>query len=232
MDAIRRSSIGFGIMVVVWVAVYWWWQPSARSIAFDPEAAEAKLVEHQSTEPAVRPEAPGPVRREQAQTPAPERGVPSQAPDAEPSRLVDGVIAPRLRMYTVRRGDTIESIAQRELGAREHASAILRANPLMDPSRLRDGQVIQIPMDPSNIQGREVRQTPLASVAVKGAEYVVKPGDTLAEISKKQYGTAAHWKLILDANRDRLKDERSIRPGQTIVIPPRPSSGETAAGGR
>lgn len=221
MDAIRRASIGFGILVVVWIAVYWWWQPTGRAIAFDSEAAEARVGSVSTSPESSRAEdSPRPVSQAEptSQRPPEPAGVPEAAP-----RLVDGVIAPRFRPYTVRRGDTIEQIAQRELGARDLAPAISRANPLLDPARLRAGQVIQIPVDPSNIQGRDVRQTPLASVAVKGHEYVVKAGDTLAEISKRHYGSTAHWKLILDANRDRLKDERSIRPGQTILIPPQPS---------
>lgn len=229
MDAIRRASLGFGILVVVWIAVYWWWQPSGKSIAFDPEAAEARLVGSVSTQgnvPIADPVAP--ARREEPVS----RPAPPQRPPAAESRLVDGVVAPRFKSYTVRRGDTLESIAQRELGARDLAAAISRSNPLLDPARLREGQVIQIPLDPTNIQGREVRRTPLASVAVKGTEYVVRPGDTLAEISNRQYGTTAHWRLILEANRDRLKDERSIRPGQSIVIPPQPSSSEAPTDGR
>lgn len=230
MDAIRRASLGFGILVVVWIAVYWWWQPAGKSIAFDPEAAEARLVGTSIAQAMDRAADPGvPARREE---PVERLSTPPSGQSMTGSGLVDGVIAPRFKSYTVRRGDTIESIAQRELGARDLATAISRSNPLLDPGRLREGQVIQIPLDPTNIQGREVRRTPLASVAVKGTEYVVKPGDTLAEISKGHYGTTAHWKLILEANRDRLKDERSIRPGQTIVIPPQPSSTEGPSGGR
>lgn len=212
MDAIRRSSIGFGILVVVWIAVYWWWQPAGRTIAFDADAQPAPAL---TPDPAAEPPPARVVEPASAPKPAP-------PPSSPPASLVDGVVAPRFRSYTVRRGDTIESIAQRAMGSRDLASALSRANPLQDPTRLREGQTIQIPLDVRNIQGQEIRSVPASSVTARATEYVVKPGDTLAEISKRQYGTTVHWKLILEANRDRLKDERSIRPGQTIVIPALP----------
>ena len=212
MDAIRRSSIGFGILVAVWIAVYWWWQPAGRTIAFDADAQPASAL---TPDPASEP----PPARVTETAPVPKPAPPSSSP---PASLVDGVVAPRFQSYTVRRGDTMESIAQREMGSRDLASTLSRANPLQDPTRLREGQTIQIPLDVRNIQGQEIRRVPVSSVTPRATEYVVKPGDTLAEISRRQYGTTVHWKLILEANRDRLKDERSIRPGQTIVIPALP----------
>ncbi|MBX3361907.1 MAG: LysM peptidoglycan-binding domain-containing protein [Phycisphaeraceae bacterium] len=218
MDAIRRASIGFGFLVAVWILVYWWWQPSSSRIAFDPEASAAKLVEGRPTD---APSAGEPVRLPVVQqTPAPPV-VAQPAPErrVEPTQ---GVLAPRFRPYTVRRGDTMESIALRQMGSRDHASALSRANPLQDPTRLCEGITIQIPLDPTNIQGREVRAEPRAPAVGGGTEYVVKPGDTLAAIAQRHYGSSSRWKVILDANRDRLKDERSLRPGQTIILPAQP----------
>lgn len=219
MDAIRRASIGFGFLVAVWILVYWWWQPSSSRIAFDPEAADAKLVERRLPDGSPAGE-PAPVPAAVRQTPT----QPVVAPP-EPERRVEptqGVLAPRFRPYTVRRGDTMESIALRQMGSRDHAPALSRANPLQDPTRLREGITIQIPLDPTNIQGREVREEPRAPAAGSGTEYVVKPGDTLAGIAQRHYGSSSRWRVILDANRDRLKDERSLRPGQTIILPAQP----------
>lgn len=212
MDAIRRSSTGFGILVVVWIAVYWWWQPAGRTIAFDTDAApiQSPITEADEANPPPRIVPPTPATK------------PVNALVEPPAARLDGVVVPRFRSYAVRRGDTIESIAQREMGSRDLGAALLRANPLQDPTRLREGQTIQIPLDARNIQGQEILRAPAGSVTVRATEYVVQSGDTLAEISRRQYGSTVHWKLILEANRDRLKDERSIRPGQTIVIPALP----------
>ena len=51
--------------------------------------------------------------------------------------------------------------------------------------------------------------------------YVVQHGDTLASISRKFYKTSAHWKQILDANRDVIDNPKRLTAGQTLVIPTR-----------
>ncbi|MDE3083669.1 MAG: LysM peptidoglycan-binding domain-containing protein [Verrucomicrobiota bacterium] len=49
--------------------------------------------------------------------------------------------------------------------------------------------------------------------------YKVAAGDTLGKISKKIYGTSARWQEILNANRDKLKDDKSLRAGMELKIP-------------
>ncbi|MGH2757374.1 MAG: LysM peptidoglycan-binding domain-containing protein [Actinomycetota bacterium] len=50
--------------------------------------------------------------------------------------------------------------------------------------------------------------------------YVVQDGDTLADIAIKFYDDPQFDDLIADANG--IEDPTSIRPGQKLVIPPRP----------
>lgn len=54
--------------------------------------------------------------------------------------------------------------------------------------------------------------------------YVVKQGDSLYAISRKFYGDSAHIELIFNANRDVLPSRNSLKIGQTLRIPPRPSA--------
>lgn len=49
--------------------------------------------------------------------------------------------------------------------------------------------------------------------------YVVKPGDSLSAIAQAVYGNAARWPEIFEANKDKIKDPRLIRPGQELRIP-------------
>jgi nucleoid-associated protein YgaU len=49
--------------------------------------------------------------------------------------------------------------------------------------------------------------------------YTVQVKDQLTEISKKFYGNFHDWKIIYNANRDRIKDPTLIFPGQKLVIP-------------
>jgi nucleoid-associated protein YgaU len=50
--------------------------------------------------------------------------------------------------------------------------------------------------------------------------YEVASGDSLSKIAKREYGNAAEWKRIFEANRDILKDPDKIFPGQKLKIPP------------
>ncbi len=49
--------------------------------------------------------------------------------------------------------------------------------------------------------------------------HIVREGETLSEISRKYYGSANKWRMILDANRDEIEDVSKIKPGTKIIIP-------------
>ena len=49
--------------------------------------------------------------------------------------------------------------------------------------------------------------------------YVVVKGDSLSKIAKHEYGDAAKWRRIYEANQDSIKDPDLIYPGQTLKIP-------------
>ena len=49
--------------------------------------------------------------------------------------------------------------------------------------------------------------------------YVIEKGDTLWAIASKYYGSGAKYALIVDANKEVIKDADKIFPGQKIRIP-------------
>ncbi|AKO36437.1 peptidoglycan-binding protein LysM [[Haemophilus] ducreyi] len=49
--------------------------------------------------------------------------------------------------------------------------------------------------------------------------YIIQKGDTLWEIASKAYGNGAKYKMIVEANKQVIKDENKIFPGQKIRIP-------------
>lgn len=49
--------------------------------------------------------------------------------------------------------------------------------------------------------------------------YVIEKGDTLWKIAEKAYGNGAKYKAIVEANKEVIKDENKIFPGQKIRIP-------------
>ncbi len=50
-------------------------------------------------------------------------------------------------------------------------------------------------------------------------EHVVKRGDLLQDLARRYYGDQTAWHRILAANKDVVKDARSLRPGMVLIIP-------------
>ncbi len=50
--------------------------------------------------------------------------------------------------------------------------------------------------------------------------YTVKEGDSLYKISREVYGSSKYYKQIIDANREKIKGNSSIRVGDKLSIPP------------
>lgn len=75
--------------------------------------------------------------------------------------------------------------------------------------------------DFSNVQsGSSTRPDSSAQPgAAAQRSYTVKSGDTLSAIAKREYGDAAQWKRIFEANRDKIDDPDLIHPGQELKIP-------------
>ena len=44
-------------------------------------------------------------------------------------------------------------------------------------------------------------------------------GDSLSKIAKREYGDAAKWRGIWEANRDSIKNPDLIHPGQVLNLP-------------
>ncbi len=70
-----------------------------------------------------------------------------------------------------------------------------------------------------------------SSAQTCGKDYVLKQGDTLADIARAVYGSASQWSIIYYANQDRLGDNTTLLvPGLAIKVPcigaqqPKPSA--------
>jgi nucleoid-associated protein YgaU len=77
---------------------------------------------------------------------------------------------------------------------------------LVDPSY--SDLTLNLSVDPS-----------LAPPAPAEKVYTVAAGDSLSKIAKQFYGNANEYMKIFDANKDKLTDPNSIKPGQQLVIP-------------
>ncbi|TVQ62676.1 MAG: LysM peptidoglycan-binding domain-containing protein [Phycisphaerales bacterium] len=249
-DRSGRLIGGFALLVGLWVAVYWLWQPPEERVRVsfsDAPLATASggtspvgdgggrvftLDQRLAGEPPTPRRMAEPIRGPGEA--APSSSEPSRAGGAGRDEGAPRVRPPEFRTYVIQRGDTFGRIAVREFGSARYESAIARANPFKDPRRLVPGETLQLPTDPANIQGvveesgeRRAAEAPTPVVI----EYVVQPRDTLGGIALRFYGSARETRQILDANRDRLQSADQIRVGQTLRIPS-PSFPAGDGGGR
>jgi len=75
--------------------------------------------------------------------------------------------------------------------------------------------------DFSDVQAGSSSTAPSPDGTQPEKTYVVQRGDSLSKIAKNEYGDAQKWKLILEANKDQIKNPDLIQPGMTLRIPPR-----------
>lgn len=111
--------------------------------------------------------------------------------------MVGAVAAQDEQTYVVQPGDSIAGIAN-AFGVSEEA--ILVRNNIIDPSRIRVGQVLFIPA---------------SDVVVNPSSHVVQPGETLYDISLR-YNIPVE--ALVQANL--LGNPSNITPGQVLTLPP------------
>ncbi len=121
------------------------------------------------------------------------------------------------KAYTVSKGDTLAKIAKAN-GVT--VTAIAKMNPAMDAGKLKPGQKIQIPASavaststPAAPSLGYVEPTKSETTTTSGTAYVVKAGETLTRIAKRNSTTV---KAIRAANN--LKTDR-VFVGQKLKLP-------------
>lgn len=112
-------------------------------------------------------------------------------------------VNPMLMLYTCRRGDTFEALAQRYYGDTAKASLLRQNNEGV--SLLTDGMQILVP----------VRDDSGPSTTA----HRVEEGESLWSIAKRFYGRGSRWGEIYEANRSILKNSDALKVGMTLTIP-------------
>lgn len=107
----------------------------------------------------------------------------------------------RSSTHAVRSGETIGAIAQRH---RVSERALMQANGITDPRRIRVGQQLKIPS--SSASG--------VAAAATSRTHTVRKGESPHSISQR-------YRISVDAllKANRIRDPRSLRPGQVLVVP-------------
>jgi len=131
------------------------------------------------------------------------------------SKRIIQVNNPGKLVHQVQKGDRLDKISMMYYGTHHRHREILDANPGLDPNRLRLGKKIVIPDIrgglPKQSQVFIERNNPLVR------DYLVKPGDVLGRISRKELGSSKHIKRILEVNPG--LDPKKIKVGQVISLP-------------
>lgn len=177
----------------------------APSAPMPPAAVELTLTKPES-KPETKPE-PAPV-----------------APVVAPALPADVAVA----SHTIQAGDTFTSLAKKYYNDETRIGVIAQANPGVDSTRLKIGQVVKIPADLKAVDKQ--REEKLAEIG-KAAEQsgsaqsvTIQSGDTLYKISKRVYGSSNYYKAIYEANKDKLKSpEQTLKVGMELKIPPKPA---------
>jgi len=130
-------------------------------------------------------------------------------PDTGAPSLPPVETTPTTQQYKVAKGDTFGSIASK---FKVTSSAIQKANPGVEPTKLQINQVLNIPAPTP-----ATALTPGAADASTPQTYKVKSGDTLTRIATR-FGTTVKALRALNG----LKTD-NIRVGQTLKIPVKPA---------
>ncbi|MEM6393773.1 MAG: LysM peptidoglycan-binding domain-containing protein [Planctomycetota bacterium] len=131
----------------------------------------------------------------------------------------------RPKTITVERGDTLSELAMKHLGTVRRMDDLLAMNDALldgDPNNLRVGMTLRVPAqapDEPAAQPQTTDASPEPARTANARTYTVQPGDNLTRIAERTLGDGAKFRLIYQANRDRLADEDDLRVGQTLVIP-------------
>lgn len=129
-------------------------------------------------------------------------------------------VQPETECYTVKRGDSLWKIAEDRLGdGTRYVELVALNEAVLDgrPDFLLPGTVLKVPLADDSSDG----------------SYVVRPGDTLSEISQDQLGDADAYPSIFRASRDtvqpngaHISDPDLILPGWKLTIPGEPAPTE------
>lgn len=235
-DGSTKLILAAAVLVVVWILTYWLW-PAGQAppgITFDVVDTAATTFAATGSDETPPPASTIATPSDAAST-APTHTTPAALAtpvdnpigatlDPAPMPEFSAVTPPQFDEHVVAAGETIWTIAQDRYGDRNLGGVIARANPTIDPKKLRVGTTLLIPKDPTNIQGKPVDSESDKPEAPKVdiVAYIVAPGDTLGGISKQFYGKASLWTRIRDANPGVIGANGDVREGARIVIPPPP----------
>jgi nucleoid-associated protein YgaU len=139
------------------------------------------------------------------------------------------------RSHQIQQGETLSSIAMAAYGSPNFYPAILRANPKLNPRRMKPGMTIVLPdvsevkhdaAAPSAAHSTAPEAHQAAATADGSRQYKVQPGDSLYRISMKLYGNSKMQDKIYELNRTTIGPSKErVRVGMVLKLPTAPTAG-------
>jgi len=139
----------------------------------------------------------------------------------------------RVRIITVKEGDTLGELAAEHLGSAGKYPQIMAVNSdvLEKPEQLRAGMKLRIPAEEVAQVIEEANNALTGSGETSPAReeapasnpttYTVKEGDSLYRIAEKRLGDGDRYDEIYQANKDTLSSPSDIRVGMKLKLPNR-----------
>ena len=138
-------------------------------------------------------------------------------------RIVEVIDEPAVRLtktlYTIKSGDTLGDIAQKELGSVRYVGKIKELNPGLIDSNLVIGDVLVLPAKHTLIEKIEVKEALATSLE---NTHVVAAGDSLTVIAEKYYpGKYEYIEKIVSENKKLLVHGKNtvLRVGWKLNLP-------------
>lgn len=111
--------------------------------------------------------------------------------------------------YVVQPGDTLAKISMKVYGDMNRWRQMADLTGLNNPSRIYPGDVVYYQLDQQSLAFASAYEN------VQRSEEVIQPGDTLAKISKRVYGTSKGWKSIWRHN-DNIDNPDVLQAGSVV----------------
>ncbi|MCF6156523.1 MAG: LysM peptidoglycan-binding domain-containing protein [Candidatus Brocadia sp.] len=136
----------------------------------------------------------------------------------------DGKTTSKFRMHKVKYSDSLRKIARKYYGDESKWLLIFNANQdkIQDRNSIRIGTELIIPEEKTKTE----ITTPTLSQVVEMEDakqtvrkHIIQQGDSLYTLATKYYNDGTKWSKIFNANRKVLKDQKSLKIGQELVIP-------------
>lgn len=157
-----------------------------------------------------------------------ERGEASPASSSNAAAMVNLDWDEELRVYKVRKNESLSEIAQRELGSMKYLDSILELNEGLSANNIRAGQEIWLPSANNAKANYELSRSakskakPQASTTSSGRTHKVVSGDSLWRIAKKYYPKMDRKEAIqriVQANSVLKSDNSVLELGMELQIP-------------